>query len=188
MMVTDLSRRTAILVLGSLAAACASAPQPATASPALHMRLQPLSRFLGRWRGTGTGESGNSTVERSYTSVLSGRFIEVRNTSTYAPQAANPKGEVHDDIGYLSFDNTRKLFVLRQFHTEGFVNQYAAKTPEFVGDELVFASEAFENIPASVKARESYVFTSPDNFEELFEIAEDGETFQAYSHNTLTRI
>ncbi len=47
-------------------------------------------------------------------SVLSGRFIDVRNTSTYAPQAANLKGEVHDDVGYLSFDNARKLFVLRQ--------------------------------------------------------------------------
>lgn len=120
--------------------------------------------------------------------ALAGRFIEVRNTSTYAPEAANPKGEVHDDISYLSFDNGRKLFVLRQFHMEGFVNQYAATTSDFAGDKLIFASEAFENIPASMKAREIYAFTSADTFEEVFEIAEDGVTFQVYSHNTLTRI
>lgn len=186
---TDLSRRAAIVALAGVAAACSTTGLQATvASPRLSPRLDPLARFVGRWRGAGKGEPGNSSVERSYTPVLSGRFIEVRNTSTYAPQAANPKGEVHDDVGYLSFDNARKLFVLRQFHVEGFVNQYVATTPDFIGDRLVFASEAFENIPASMKARESYTFTSADTFEEVFEIAEDGVTFQVYSRNTLTRV
>ena len=50
------------------------------------------------------------------------------------------------------------------------------------------ASEAFENIPASMKARESYTFTSADTFEEVFEIAEDGVAFQVYSRNMLTRV
>lgn len=186
---TSLSRRTAMIALASAAAACTSTAQQTTAAPpALNQRLQPLSRFVGRWRGTGNGEPGNSTVERSYTPVLAGRFIEVRNTSTYAPQAANPKGEVHDDSGYLSFDNARKLFVLRQFHTEGFVNQYAATTPDFTGNKLVFASEVFENLPSGMKARESYTFTSADMFEEVFEIAEDGANYQVYSHNTLGRV
>ena len=186
---TNLSRRGAVMALASVAAACTSTSQRTQiVPPALNQRLHSLSRFVGTWRGTGKGEPGNSIVERSFTSVLSGRFIEVRNTSTYAPQAANPRGEVHDDVGYVSFDNARKLFVLRQFHTEGFVNQYAATTPDFTGDRLVFASEAFENIPASMKARESYTFTSADGFEEVFEIAEDGVTFQVYSHNTLTRV
>lgn len=185
----DLSRRAAVVGLAGVAAACSTpALQASMAPPLLNQRLAPLSRFVGRWRGTGKGEPGNSAVERSYTPVLSGRFIEVRNTSTYAPQAANPKGEVHDDVGYLSFDNARKLFVLRQFHVEGFVNQYAATTPDFTGDRLVFASEAFENIPASMKARESYTFTSADTFEEVFEIAEDGVAFQVYSRNMLTRV
>ena len=53
---------------------------------------------------------------------------------------------------------------------------------------MVFASEAFENIPASMEARESYTLTSADTFEDVFEIAEDGVTFQIYSHNTLTRV
>lgn len=161
----DLSRRAAIVALAGVAVACSTPGlQATTAPPSLNQRLTPMSRFVGRWRGTGRGEPGNSVVERSYTPVLSSRFIEVRNTSTYAPQDANPKGEVHDDVGYLSFDNARKLFVLRQFHVEGFVSQYAATTPDFPGDRLVFASEAFENIPASMKARESYTFTSADTF------------------------
>lgn len=189
MIAADLSRRGVVLALSAVAAAaCVSAPPPVAPAPDLHPRLVPLSRFVGRWRGAGKGQPGDSTVERTYTPVLGGRFIEVRNTSTYAPQAANPKGEVHDDVGYLSFDNARKLFVLRQFHVEGFVNQYAATTPDFDGAKLVFASEALENIPASMKARESYVFTSANAFEEIFEVAEDGVTFETYSRNMLTRV
>lgn len=184
----EFSRRAVIVALAGVATACAAvAPSLSAPTPPLIQRLQPLSRFVGKWRGTGKGEPGNSMVERSYTPVLAGRFIEVRNTSTYAPQAANPKSEVHDDIGYLSFDGGRKLFVLRQFHAEGFVNQYVATTPQFSGNKLVFTSEAFENIPGGMKARESYTFTSDNTFEEVFEIAEDGVNFQVYSQNLLMR-
>lgn len=182
------SRRAVVMAVAATSAACATpAPSIPVASPLLHQRLQPLARFLGTWRGEGQGDPGASKVERSYTPVLGGRFIEVRNRSTYAPQPANPKGEVHDDIGYLSFDNSRKRFVLRQFHVEGFVNQYVASTPEFMAGKLVFGSEALENIPPAMRARESYTFTSADTFEEVFEIAEDGVTFQIYSRNALTR-
>ncbi|MDP3740089.1 MAG: hypothetical protein Q8R02_22080 [Hyphomonadaceae bacterium] len=171
-----------------MAAGCATGGGvAANVAPMLNQRLQPLARFVGNWRGTGAGEPGASAVERSYAPVLGGRFIEVRNRSTYAPQPANPKGEVHDDVGYLSFDGARKLFVLRQFHIEGFFNQYAATTADFTDGKLVFASEALENIPASFKARETYVFSSADAFEEIFEIAEDGAKFEVYSHNMLTR-
>lgn len=189
MFVGRLSRRSVLLATSAFAVtACVSAPASTAPAPQLQPSLTQLSRFVGRWRGAGKGEPGDSSVLRSYTPVLAGRFIEVRNTSAYLPQAANPKGEINDHVGYLSFDNARKLFVLRQFHVEGFVNQYAATTPDFAGDRLVFASEAFENIPASMKARETYGFTSPNTFEETFEIAEDGVSFQVYSRNTLTRI
>jgi len=47
----------------------------------------------------------------------------MRNQSTYPPQAKNPKGEQHEDRGFISYDKARKKFVLRQFHVEGFVNR-----------------------------------------------------------------
>ena len=56
--------------------------------------------------------------------ALHSRFIQVRNRSTYPAQEKSPKGEVHEDIGYFSHDSGRKRIVFRQFHTEGFVNQY----------------------------------------------------------------
>lgn len=72
--------------------------------------------------------------------MLNDRFIEVRNTSTYPPQDKNPKREVHDDIGYISVDGARKRLVLRQFHIEGFVNQYVEEASAAVGT-LSFTSK-----------------------------------------------
>ena len=114
-------------------------------------------------------------MEREYERILGGRFIEVRNRSIYPPQAKNPKGERHEDRGVFSYDTARKAVVFRQFHVEGFVNQYvleAASTPE----RLVFVTEAIENIPAGWRARETYVIAA-DRLEETFELAEPGKDF-----------
>jgi hypothetical protein len=44
--------------------------------------------------------------------------------------------------------------VLRQFHVEGFVNQYVLE-PGSTPERLVFTTEAIENIPAGWRARET---------------------------------
>lgn len=107
---------------------------------------RPLRSLLGTWEGTVTGQPGNGTSTREYRLVLGHRFVEIRNRSVYPPQEKNPKGETHEDVGYLSYDRHRKAFVLRQFHVEGFVNTYVA-TPS-ADNALLFTSEAIENIPA----------------------------------------
>jgi hypothetical protein len=149
--------------------------------------LAPIAVLDGRWSGTTEGRPGKGTVAREYERILGSRFVQVRNRSTYPPQEGNPKGEVHEDLGVFSFDSARKRIVLRQFHTEGFVNQYvldAASTPE----RLVLTTEAIENIPAGWRARETYVVATPDHLEEIFELAEPGKAFEVYSRNRLTRV
>ena len=148
--------------------------------------LAPLAPLVGRWSGTTEGQPGKGTVEREYERVLGSRFIQVRNRSAYPPQEKNPKGEVHEDIGLFSFDSARKRIVLRQFHVEGFVNQYVMD-PDFKGDRLVLTTEAIENIPSGWRARETYVLTGSDQLEEIFELAEPGKDFELYSRNHLAR-
>lgn len=177
--------RRAILAMGLAVPLIAVTSR--AAEPGLHPGLKDLARFIGRWRGEGDGQAGRSTVERVYESQLGGRFLHVRNTSTYAPQEKNPKGEVHQDVGFFSFDTARKRVVLRQFHIEGFVNQYAAVSEALNGPELVFETEAIENIPAGFKARETYRFTGSEAFDEVFEIAEPGKAFELYTHNRFKR-
>ena len=144
---------------------------------------EPLKFLEGSWQGTGNGKPGISTVERTYEFVLNGKFLSARNKSVYAPQAANPKGETHEDRGMISFDRARKRFVFRQFHVEGFVNTYVSED----GKPLVFVSEAIENIPPGWRARESYTILSADELTETFELAEPGKDFEVYSEARLKR-
>jgi hypothetical protein len=145
-------------------------------------------RFLaGTWRGDQAGQPGQGTVERTYQFILNDRFIQETNTSTYPPQEKNKKGEVHHHMSMISYDGARKLFVFRQFHTEGFVNTYVQE-PTADDKKIVFVSEAIENIPAGYRARETYTIVSRDELTERFEIAEPGKNFELYSEAHLKRI
>jgi hypothetical protein len=166
----------AIAVVACAAVIAAQAPPP---DP-----LAKVSGLVGRWTGTSEGEPGRGTVERDYERALDGRFIRVRNRSTYPPQEKNPKGETHQDEGLFSYDRSRSVIVFRQFHSEGFVNQYI----EDAGTPLSFTSEAIENIPAGYRARETYTMHGADELEEVFEIAEPGKPFAVYSRTRLTRV
>jgi hypothetical protein len=140
---------------------------------------EPLRNLVGIWVGAGSGQPGVSRIQREYRLVLNDKFLQVQNTSTYDPQPKNPKGEVHQDWGMMSFDKSRKQFVFRQFHVEGFVNQYVMTSTD--AKTIVFTSESIENIPAGFRARETYKILGPDEFTEVFEIAEPGKEFEVYS-------
>ena len=148
---------------------------------------KPLQPFLGVWKGKGGGEPGNGDYARSYKFIFDGKFIEIRNKTTYAPQEKNPKGEIHEDVGYISYDKIRKLFIMRQFHKEGFVNQFKLDSISADGKTLVFISESIENIPAGYKARETYQISGDNEFTETFDIFEPGKDFATYSKVKMIR-
>jgi hypothetical protein len=156
--------------------------QGATVDP-----LQPLAFLVGRWEGSSEGQPGRGTVQREYTRILNSRFIRAQNRSVYPPQDKNPKGGTHEDCGVFSFDKARGRAVFRQFHVEGYVNQYVADADPQPG-RVVFSSEAIENIPPGYRARETYVVLGPDEFEEIFELSEPGKPFELYSRAHLTRV
>lgn len=176
-----------ILVAGEITSPASSPEQgdpPAKVKPD---RFAALRAFEGRWSGEGNGQPGNSTVKRAYEFVLRDKYLNVRNISEYAPQQKNPKGEKHEDWGMFSYDASRKKLVLRQFHIEGFVNQYVLDRASDDGKELIFVSEAIENIPAGYRARETYRFIGPGVFEEIFELARPGKDFEVYVKTKFTK-
>ncbi|MBN8569281.1 MAG: FABP family protein [Ignavibacteria bacterium] len=141
----------------------------------------PLKPFLGEWIGDGEGEPGKGKYERSYQLIFNKRFIEVHNKSTYPPKTENTQGEIHEDVGYMSYDKSRKTFALRQFHTEGFVNEYVLESISTDGKTISFVTESIENLPAGFRARETYQLLNENEFEETFEIAEPGKDFALYT-------
>jgi hypothetical protein len=147
----------------------------------------PFNYFVGTWKGAGKGDPGISQLEREYKLVFGGKFLNVSHKSVYQPQEKNPKGETHEDWGFFSYDRTRKLYVLRQFHVEGFVTQYRSETIAPDGKTLVFTSESLENLPAGFRARETYRILNNDEFVEVFELSEPGKEFAVYSENHFKR-
>lgn len=148
----------------------------------------PLNFMIGTWIGTSEGQPGNGKYERSYQYALNKKFIEVRNKSNYPPSKSHPEGEVHEDRGFISYDRGRKTFVLRQFHIEGFVNQFTIESISADGKTIVFITESIENIPSGYRAKETYKFINQNEFTETFELAEPGKDFELYSKATLKRI
>ncbi len=149
---------------------------------------QPLKVFVGEWKGKGGGEPGEGNYERTYKFIFNKQYIEVKNKSVYPPTDKKPQGEVHEDIGYISFDKSRHTFVLRQFHLEGFVNQYQLDSISADGKMIVFISESIENIPAGWRAKETYRILDDNQIQETFELAEPNKEFEVYSKVTLKRM
>lgn len=146
-----------------------------------------MRSFVGEWKGTSQGEPGKGTASRTYQFALGARFLHERNISTYEPKQPGKPGEVHEHWSMISFDKKRKRLVLRQFHQEGFVNQYVLDLEQSTPKRLVFVSENFENLDSRWRARESYDLISKDEFTETFEIAPPEKEFYVYSKNAFKR-
>ena len=146
----------------------------------------PVQFMVGKWKGESEGQPGKGSVRRSYRFVLADKFLYEQNVSSYPPQPGNEKGEVHEHRSFFSFDRARRRLVLRQFHQEGFVNQFSLVSRGDQG-KLVFESEALENAPPSWKARETYDIVSPDEFVETFDLARGAGPYELYSRTRFKR-
>ena len=172
-----------ITLLTALSATLAAAAPPEKPDP-----WAPVRFLAGEWEGTAEGQAGSGTVRRSYAFILRDRYLHEKNTSTYPPQEKNRNGEVHEHWSLISYDGKRAVLVMRQFHQEGFVNQYVLQKDAANAGRLVFDSEAFENFSNTWKARETYEILSNDEFIETFAMAAPGKPFETYGKNHFKRI
>jgi hypothetical protein len=120
---------------------------------------KPLRFFVGAWEGIGEGRPGVSKVQREYKFVLQG----------------------------ISYDQARRKFVFRQFHVEGFINQYVLDTLSEDGKTFAFVTEGIENIPAGWRAKEAYEIINDDEFTETFWLAAPEQDFELYITNHFKR-
>jgi hypothetical protein len=170
----------AVMVTAAAAQESRPAPRPDPFAPVRFM--------VGTWKGQNSGQPGRGTSERTYAFELGDAFLAVHNTAVYPPQPQNEKGETHRDTGFISYDRLRKLLVFRQFHSEGFVNQYGQDVAASGPDTVVFVTEAIENFALGWRAKETYRRTGTDTMVETFELAEPGKPFEVYSVCKLTRV
>jgi hypothetical protein len=148
---------------------------------------KPFQFFTGKWEGSGEGKPGVSRGTQEFSFVLGGHFLQVRNVSVLEPRGKNPKGEKHEDWGFFSYDSLRKAYVFRQFHVEGFFNQYVCAGPSRDGKTFVFLSETLENLPPGFQARLTYRILDQDSFEQTFDLAAPGQKMECYLKGVMVR-
>jgi hypothetical protein len=149
--------------------------------------LAPLKFLEGKWEGKASGEPGNGVSNREYRFDLNGRFLTVRNRSVYDPKTPGAEREVHEDFGIFSYDKNLKKIVLRQFHAEGFVNEYRLESQSTDGKSFEFVTVRIENTPVGSRAKEAYRVVSPQEVVETFSLAEPGKDFKVYAETRLRR-
>ena len=82
--------------------------------------------------------------------------------------------------------NDLEAVEVRQFHIEGFVNQYVLESISADGKTVTFVTESIENIPEGWRGRETYMI-SENAFTEAFDLAEPGKDFEPYTKGGFKR-
>ena len=147
---------------------------------------QPLRFLEGVWEGRGEGPGGVSAVVLEYRFILDGNFLQGATKARFEPQAENAKGEIHEDIELLSYDQGRKVFVLRGFYSEGFVNRYIGQISAD-GSTLTFETEAVENAPKGTRAKLVFLKKGPAELKQSFHVAWPGRDYACMSTNFLKK-
>jgi len=151
----------------------------------------PLERFnnlIGQWEGSGKSfSSSKSVINSEFNWIMNNTFIEVKNRSEFEPTPQNPEGEIHEDYGIISFDKTRKVFVFRQFHVEGFINQYILNDSLSNEKTLIFESEHIENFVPGGTARYTVNFKNTTEIETLFDVGFPEKEMSCFGQNQLSK-
>lgn len=127
---------------------------------------------------TGDRREDDSSVHRFGSRV--GADVRVEHAGTGALRAARSVGIHEIPPGIVG----------RDLHRPPGNTQCAkyVEEGEQSGGALAFVSEAVENTPPGWRARESYIVHGPDEFEEVFELAQAGKPFEVYSRTRLKRL
>ena len=150
--------------------------------------FEKIDFILGEWSGTGSGFGNEkSKIESSFQLVMEGKYIEVTNESKFDPTADKPEGEQHIDKGFISFDNSRKVFVFRQFNNEGYINKYVLNDLLSTDTMLVFETEEIENFVAGGKARWTIKKIADNKIETIFDVSFPNSEYTCFGTNNLVR-
>jgi len=144
---------------------------------------QPLRYFIGKWEGYGSGKAGYEKGLREYRLILNDQYLYYSERTVVKPQEGNSSGELHEEWTLFSYDRSRKKYVIRQFNSEGFINELVMKKISPDSATFIFVSEKMENLPPGFRGRLTYIIQNENEFTEKFELAPPGGDFQPFTNN-----
>jgi hypothetical protein len=149
----------------------------------------PVRIFEGKWEGSITGKPGKQFSSREYQFVLRDTFLSQRDHSVYEAKSPDEMPKIREDFGYFSYYTFLKKMVWRQFHSEGFVNEYRLESVSTDGKFLEFITVRIENLAPGWRAKKSFRVLSADEIEETFSLAPPpGKDFDVYTVAHLRRV
>ncbi|WP_340113466.1 hypothetical protein [Maribellus mangrovi] len=151
--------------------------------------LQIFDGLIGKWEGTGTGfGNAQSEVSANYNWLMNRQYIEVKHHSEFDPTDQNPEGEIHDDQGIISFDKARQVVVFRQYHNEGFFNEYVLNDSLSTKSNLIFETERIENFVPGGRAKFTIKLIGKDEIQTVFDVGFPGREMACFGTNNLKRV
>jgi len=148
----------------------------------------PVRVLNGKWEGSVNGKPGKQSTSREYQFVSNGTFLWQHDHSVFEAKSADSAPKVREDFGYLSYDKFLNKIVWRQFHSEGFVNEYRLESASPDRNSFEFVTIRIENLPPGWRAKKSYRVLSADDIEETFSLAEPDKDFEVYTVAHLKRV
>jgi len=171
--------RVLLILIAAVMAVCAVAQEDPWAA---------LRVFEGKWGGTVTGKPGKQFSSREYKFELNRKFLSQRDKSVYEAKFPGAQPETREDFGFFSYDKNLKKIVWRQFHSEGFVNEYTLDLVSADAKSFEFVTVRIENLPPGWRAKKSYRIFSADEIEETFSLAPPGKDFDVFTVAHLKRV
>jgi hypothetical protein len=114
-------------------------------------------------------------VTRRYRFILSDRFLQERNLTSYPPQPLHPDGSVTSSASFLVPD--QKALAFRLLREDTLNGTYMLSPAKSTPTRLVFESLQLDGAPATWKAREILEVVSPTEHVETLEVAEGDKPF-----------
>lgn len=150
--------------------------------------VERLEKLVGMWEGTGVGfGNSKSKITAEYKWIMGNQFIEMKHRSEFEPTEQNPQGEIHEDLGIISFDSAEKELVFRQYHVEGFYNEYVLNDSLSTLQKFVFETRKIENFVPGGKARFTIRIVSDSEIETVFDVGTSTLELTCYGTNHLKR-
>jgi hypothetical protein len=135
----------------------------------------PIRELEGRWKGEGQGFGQTSEVTHDWQFVLGEKFLRLETRAI--AKTENGDGEVHEDVGYVSWSNDDSVLRFRQFLSEGFVNTFRIEVATDRERGLNFEPEASEGA-GGMLARMTLTFLTDDSYEMVLELGREGKPFK----------
>lgn len=151
--------------------------------------LEKFENLIGVWKGTGTGfGNSKSKITASYTWLMNKQYIEVKHHSEFEPTEQNAVGEIHDDLGVISFDKDRNVVVFRQYHNEGFFNEYVLNDSISTPAKLIFETERIENFVPGGRAKFTINVIHQNEIQTVFDVGFPGKEMACFGTNDLQKV